>query len=154
MAGAVTAGEALADFRAANGIAPGADQASHFSVRIGPLTLRFANAAWRRRAVAAHDLHHVLTGYGCTVIGEFEMAAWEASSGGFPSTAALAVCGVLVLGGLALAPRRTVAAWRRGKAWRNLHLVSIEDALLDRPLAEITAERQRTTRARHSSQLK
>ena len=67
-----------------------------------------------------HDIHHLLTGYDTDWTGEFEIAAWELSSGG---------CGryylywidriVFILLGLIFAPRATVRAFRQGWPHRN-----------------------------------
>ena len=138
---ALTVGQALAAFQAANRIDPAATAAPTWSVRIGPLTMRFSNYRWRRQTLAAHDLHHVLTGYSCTLRGEFEMAAWEAASGGFPNAGAAAVCGGLIVAGLIACPRRTLRAWRRGRASRNLHRAPLVATLLARPLPDLRRER-------------
>ncbi len=69
-----TVGEALAEFRRVNGLAD--DEAMHSSwmCRIGPIGVRVPNFEWRRQAILAHDLHHVLTGLPCGMRGEFQMA--------------------------------------------------------------------------------
>ncbi|MDB5422416.1 MAG: hypothetical protein JWR59_2363 [Brevundimonas sp.] len=134
-----TLGQALTAFRRANGIPADADTAPFWTVRIAGLAVRLRNRPWRQKAVLAHDLHHVLTGYPCTLTGEFQMAAWEAASGGFPSLGARCMCAPLILAGLIVAPRPTLAAFRRGRRTRNLHGQRIDEAFLAIPLKSFEA---------------
>jgi len=64
----LSVGEALSRFRKANGIP--CDNATTWFCKFGPLRLRLPNFRWRRRAIARHDLHHILTSYPCTLRGE------------------------------------------------------------------------------------
>jgi len=117
MSGAVpTVAEALASFRAADETAR-----ATWRCRVGPVTLRLPNFAWRRRALAAHDLHHVLTQIPCTLAGECRMAAWEFGAGPMPHWGARLFCLPLALAGALVAPRRVLAAYRAGCRSRSLH---------------------------------
>src|SRR5690349_11954766 len=49
--------------------------------KLGPLPVPFPNTRARVRAVRYHDLHHVLTGYDTSTIGELEISAWELGAG-------------------------------------------------------------------------
>src|SRR5688572_1778448 len=49
--------------------------------KLGPLPMPFPNTQGRLRAVAYHDLHHILTGYDTEIIGELEISAWELGAG-------------------------------------------------------------------------
>jgi hypothetical protein len=89
--------------------------------RLGPVTLVLPNLAWRRRAIEAHDLHHVLTGYACTMSGECEMAAWEFGAGRMPHWGATLFCLPLVLAGLVFVPRRMFRAFAAGRRSHSLH---------------------------------
>jgi hypothetical protein len=133
-AAGLTVGEALAAFRAVNGIA--ADEASRASwtCRLGPVTLRLPNFAWRRNAILAHDLHHLLTGYPCTMRGEFQVAAWEFGASPMPHWGATLFCLPLVLLGLCWAPRRMLLAFLGGRRSRSLHRSGAIDRLLATPL--------------------
>ena len=67
-----------------------------------------------------HDFHHVACGYGTDLPGEAEVSAWEVRRG----LRGLGLyVGAIVLGGalfgLAIAPRRTVRAWRSGAGVRG-----------------------------------
>jgi ubiquinone biosynthesis protein Coq4 len=131
--------EALARFRRANGLSPDEATQPSWTCRLGPLTLRLPNVAWRRRAIEAHDLHHVLTGTPCTLRGECRMAAWEFAAGGMPHRGAAAFCLPLVLLGTLIAPRATWRAYAAGRRMRNLHGVEIGDDLLDLPVTVVRA---------------
>ena len=66
--------------------------------------------AW---AIMLHDLHHVAPGYGTDMRGEGEISIWEARRGLRPL--GLYVGSIVItgsLGGVLMAPRRALAAWR------------------------------------------
>lgn len=92
------------------------------------------------RALRLHDLHHVLTGYDTSILGECEISAWELAGGSGWYVAALgfdlAGCGL----GLLLAPRRTLQAFARGRRSRNLFRLGYSDALLSRSVEEVRCE--------------
>jgi hypothetical protein len=92
-----------------------------------PATL---NTPGRVRAVKLHDLHHVLTGYPTTWTGEAEIGAWELASGCRTHLAAWYLNAWAALIGLFIAPRRVLAAYRRGRRERNLYGGELTDALL------------------------
>jgi hypothetical protein len=78
------------------------------------IPLRVPNTARHRFAIMLHDLHHVATGYGTDLAGEAEISAWELRT---VRSLGLYVGTIVTLGalmGLAVAPRRTVAAFRAG----------------------------------------
>lgn len=135
----MTLGEALAQFRAANGLDPGAASAPSWRCRIGPVTLRLPNFKWRRHALLRHDLHHVLTGYPCTMRGEFQMAAWEFAAGRYPHAAATLFCLPLVAMGLFWSPRRLWSAFRRGRRARSLYQSEITEEMMAAPVNEVSA---------------
>lgn len=128
----ITVGEALSAFRRANGIP--SDDAPTWTCRLGPLTLRLPNFRWRRRAIATHDLHHLLTGYPCTLRGEFQMAAWEFAAGRFPHPAATLFCLPLVAAGMLWSPPAMWSAFTAGRCTRSLYAVNDTDALLATPI--------------------
>lgn len=99
-----------------------------------PLTL--PNFAWRRVALPVHDLHHVLLGYPCTPVGEFEMAAWEFAAGRFRHVGATAFCLPLVGLGALIQPRRSFAAFTRGCAGRSLYATGLTPELLASPVED------------------
>jgi hypothetical protein len=132
--------DALVAFRQANGLP--ADEAANasWSCQLGPLTLRLPNFAWRREAILAHDLHHVLTGYPCTLRGECQTAAWEFAAGRMPHRAAALFCLPLLPLGLVWTPRRMLQAFRLGRRSRSLHGSNAIDRLLAAPLQAARTE--------------
>jgi hypothetical protein len=95
--------------------------ASHWTCRLGRLTLRLPNFAWRQAAIDAHDRHHMLTGYPLTLRGEIQMAAWEWGAGRYPDWRATTFCSPLILLGAIAMPRRTWRAFRRGRKCHSLY---------------------------------
>lgn len=123
--------DALTRFLADQGMAAdsGADRDSW---RMGPGLLHFPlpNFGWRKRAIACHDAHHLLTGYPCTPAGEMQMAAWEFAAGRFPHAGATAFCLPLVGLGAMLLPRRTFAAFARGRCNSTLYATLLAEEVL------------------------
>ena len=100
-------------------------------VKLGPLTAAFPNTAGRVRAVRYHDLHHVVTGYPTSLVGEAEIGAWEVASGcrGFVAAWVLNLA-AMGLGAL-LDPKAVFRAFMRGRRTQNLYDTCFDDALLD-----------------------
>jgi ubiquinone biosynthesis protein Coq4 len=134
-----TVGEALRAFRAENGLCHNEREARWWIVRADLAFFPLPNFAWRRRAIDAHDVHHLLTGYPCTVEGELLIAAWEFGAGRYPHWGATLFCGPLVLAGLLLMPQRALAAWRRGRRNRSLYRCADLDRLAEMPLTAARA---------------
>lgn len=97
------------------------EEAARWSCPVGPVTLRFPNFAWRRRAIAAHDLHHRMAGYPMTMRGEFQMAAWEYGAGRYPHWGATLFCAPLILAGLIWSPAAIWRAWQAGRRSESLY---------------------------------
>jgi hypothetical protein len=135
---AATAREALAAFYARQGLpADGGSRARRWRIELGPIAIPMPNFRWRSAALPVHDLHHVLTGYPCTPTGEFEMAAWEFAAGRYPHAGATAFCLPLVGVGAVLSPRRTYAAFVRGRASRTLYAEGLSPRVLDTPVTQL-----------------
>jgi hypothetical protein len=100
-------------------------------VRIGPLPVVFPNTNARRAALLPHDLHHVATGYGTSLVGEAEIGAWELASGCRGYYAAWILNLGAVVTGLFLAPRRVGRAFLRGWRSTNLYHVGIDAGWAD-----------------------
>ncbi len=137
--GRQSVGDALRDFRTANRLCHDERNARWWIVRADVAALPLPNFAWRRRAIDAHDVHHLLTGYPCTVEGELLIAAWEWGAGRYPHWGATLFCGPLVLAGLLYMPSRILAAWRHGRRSRSLYRHADLDGLLDMPLISARA---------------
>lgn len=134
--------EAQARFFGANGMpADGGYAARWWPVKLGPLRFHLPNFGWRRRAVQIHDLHHIVTGYECSPVGEMEMAAWECAAGRFPHPFATLVCMSLIALGAMIAPARIFRAFLIGRRSRTLYSVTPVAGLLG---ASVDALRTRT----------
>lgn len=132
----ITLREALARFLLANDLGDGGYDARWVDLGARPVPMVFPNTAGYARAMRIHDLHHVLTGYATNPRGEYEIASWELGSGcaGHLAAWAFNVLG-LGLGGLRW-PRATLAAFRAGRASRNLFAERYDDHLLDQRVGE------------------
>lgn len=89
--------------------------------------------------VLLHDVHHLVTGYGTSLRGELEIAAWEVASGGCGPYPLFWLGRVYAMGiGLLVCPVRTFRAFRRGLAARNLYEFPVAD-LLERDVDDVRA---------------
>jgi len=121
---------ARARYFEANGFGrDGGYDSSWVDFKLGSVPFPFPNTTPRKRAVPYHDLHHILTGYATSFAGELEISAWEIGSG----CKRYAAAWQLNLGGMAAGafgmPQRTWAAFRRGRASRNLYGTPLEKVL-------------------------
>src|SRR5262249_51968891 len=106
---------------------------------LASLTVAFPNTRQRKRAIPLHDLHHVATGYDTTLVGEAEIGAWELGGGCGNYWAAWVLNGFAMMWGIALAPRRTWRAWRRGRRSKTLYHAGWSDDLLGLTVDELRA---------------
>ncbi len=127
----LTVGDALAKFRKENGLETAATTSPFWRCRVGPVNLVFPNFRWRREAIVSHDLHHVLTGYSCSMRGEFQLATWEFAAGRFPHPAATLFCLPLVVAGICWSPRAIWRAYLDGRRSRSLYGLRGKDDLLN-----------------------
>jgi hypothetical protein len=87
-----------------------------FWVRVGPVSVPVPHPG----QLHWHDLHHLVLGYRTDLVGEMEISAFELRT--VPrTTIVFLLCVAGVASGLIWAPRRTIAAWRRARGWRNLY---------------------------------
>ncbi|WP_282606313.1 hypothetical protein [Pelagibius sp. Alg239-R121] len=131
--------EALRDYKISNGLPWDEAGRKFWSYKLGPLTVWLPNFAWRKKAIAAHDLHHLITGYPCSIQGECQMAAWEFGAGPMPHWAASWFCLPLIPLGLLISPRLLWRAHVLGRRARSLHGTDISDALLAAPMTTLRA---------------
>ena len=123
--------QALAEHLATSGLPSDAGDSEPFAVvRIFYLPYPIPNTRARKRAVRIHDLNHLVSGYKTDRIGELEISAWELASGGCRDYAAAWVLDLAgLLGGLIVAPRRTVDAFMAGRQQQNLYGFGSEELL-------------------------
>jgi len=111
------------------GVSGGYDDA-WVDFKLGPIPFPFPNTAQRVRAVKFHDLHHLVTGYETSFVGELEISGWEIGSGCRDMMAAW----YLNLGGMGfgalIAPRRVWRAFLLGRRTNNLYGEPFGEALL------------------------
>jgi hypothetical protein len=77
-----------------------------------------------------------------------QMAAWEFAAGRFPHAGATAFCLPLVGLGAILLPRRTFAAFLRGRRSKSLYGTRLSSDLLALPIAELRDRYAAATSAR------
>ena len=116
----ITRDQALAKLRSGRNRGRGPAERS-WPCRIGPVLFRFRNFAWRQKAIEAHDLHHLMTGYPMTMRGEFQLAAWEFGGGRYPHWGATLFCAPLLLAGFLWSPRRMLKAMKDGRRTGTLY---------------------------------
>lgn len=123
--------EALEKHLVASGLPPDAGDSDPFAVvKIFYLPYPIPNTRARKRAVRIHDLNHLVSGYQTDRIGELEISAWELASGGCQDYAAAWVLDLAgLLGGLIVAPKRTVRAFLAGRSQQNLYGFEYEELL-------------------------
>ena len=86
-----------------------------------------------RNSLILHDVHHLLTGYGTSLPGEFQLAAWELGSGGCGWSVLFWIDRALaVVLGLVFLPLRTLRAFRAGLRCQNLYGARSETVLSSR----------------------
>ncbi len=119
---------------------------------LGWIRIYFPNTSARKRAVQIHDLHHILTEYDTTLLGEAEIKAWELGSGGWQRhrIVLLFMLAAIPLG-LWLDPRALWRAYRRGKNCRNLFDRECDDGILAETVGSVRA-RLGITAALHPAQ--
>lgn len=106
---------------------------------LGPLSFYVPNTDGRVRAIRAHDLHHVMTGYATDWMGEFEISAWELAGGCADHGFAWLINLSGLVAGMALSPRRMFQAFVRGQQSQNLYRTPYDTALLSSRVGEIRA---------------
>lgn len=106
-------------------------------VEIGPIPFWFPNSAARVRALRYHDLHHVVTGYPTTLIGEAEIGAWEIASGCGNKYVAWYLNLQAMILGMYISPRRVFQAFLRGRQSDNLYATAFGDELLARTVGDV-----------------
>lgn len=131
--------EALAAWRARSGqpVAPPGPPPWFrlFWVKVGPIAVPVPHPG----QLAWHDLHHLVLGYRTDLVGEMEISAFELRTRP-RTTMVFLLCVAGVLTGMLWAPRRTLAAWRRGAGARNLYGAELAyEAVLEWPVSALTA---------------
>ncbi|MGH1344535.1 MAG: hypothetical protein ACRBN8_23450 [Nannocystales bacterium] len=109
------------------------------TVTVLGIPVQIPNTEGRKRAVVFHDMHHLITGYATTNLGEAEIGAWELGSGCWDYRAAWLLNSGSLLLGVFTSPSRLFRAFVRGRQSANLYGRDA-DALLRRPVDEVRNE--------------
>lgn len=104
------------------------------------LKVYLPNFEWRKKAIPYHDLHHILTKYQFSPIGEFQVAAWEFAAGKYPNIYTTLFCIPLVSMGAFLIPAIQFRAYIRGRRSRTLYEGYSYEELLDKTVGELREE--------------
>ena len=131
---------AAAEHLADAGLAPDGGSGERWvKAKIGPIPFAYPNTQGRKKLLGVHDLHHLLAGYRTDIVGEAEMGAWELGSGLDDRTGVRLAIRVF---GFALPrhPGRLFRAFVRGRHCRNLLDRPLDDATLDRTVADLRGE--------------
>jgi len=89
----------------------------------------FLNTSARRRALALHDVNHLVAGVGTGNVGEAEISAWELASGGCGQYAA---AWALDLAGMLLGmvwPIHVIRAFAAGRMMKNAYAFDVDEVL-------------------------
>ena len=104
----------------------GGMQADNVKVYLGPFDLYVPNLDQRKRLIPYHDLHHIVSGYNNSRIGEGEVSAWELGTGCLskPLAAFYDLTGFAT--GLMYSPKRVYEAFIRGRKSSNFYGIPLE----------------------------
>jgi len=122
--------DARAQYFAANRLDDGGYSARWVKFKVGPLRFHIPNTQARVAAVRFHDLHHLVTGYDTTWVGEAQIAAWEIASGCARHYAAWLLNLAAMTIGLLVDAAKVRRAFMRGRHSRNLYREPFDEVLL------------------------
>jgi hypothetical protein len=117
----------------------GGQKSSSVKIELTPnFNFYFPNFDARREAVIKHDIHHLLTGYDTSIIGESEISTWEIASGCKKYWAAFLIDTSGVMVGLPFSFPRVFKAFARGRRTKNLyHDIFSNETALDMKISEL-----------------
>lgn len=90
-------------------------------VFIGCLLVPLPNVDTRRKYLKYHDLHHVITGFDASQIGEGEVSAWELGTWSLIHPILMFMNLIAISTALAISPKRVFKAYLLGCKSRNLY---------------------------------
>lgn len=114
--------ERISAFRLKRGLAVDEEEKPIWMATLGGFELPLPNWRWRREIIAAHDEHHIRTGFDTCVRGELLVASWELGARVHTDWRARLLCRSLMMIGLLRYPSQVVVAYRKGQAERDLAL--------------------------------
>ena len=130
MDGGGTVREIIERHRTESGMAANGGVSDRWVVlRVGRIPMPFLNTSARRKALAAHDVNHMVAGVSTGNVGEAEISAWELASEGcgkYPAAWMLDLAGMLL--GMVWAIRVT-KAFAAGRRMKNAYAFDIDEVL-------------------------
>ncbi|MEZ4317160.1 MAG: hypothetical protein R3F61_06640 [Myxococcota bacterium] len=121
--------DALGEFYAREHLPDGGTDGSYFDwARAFGMPFPIPNTRVRLAILPYHDLHHLVAGYATDEAGEGEISGWTLGTGGGPLFGEMYDLGAFLLG-LVRFPRRSVAAFYRGRQCRNLYRKPAEECM-------------------------
>ncbi|HEY1955501.1 MAG TPA: hypothetical protein VGH28_07810 [Polyangiaceae bacterium] len=120
----MTIATAVERYMSENGFTREEYAAKSVPVKVGPIVFRLPNGPARQRAIAQHDVHHVLTGYHTALTGEAEIGAFELRAG-CTSFFLWMINAAAVVAGMFIAPRRVLRAFRHARGARTLYAMRL-----------------------------
>lgn len=106
---------------------------------VGKLVIPFPNSPSRVKVLSYHDVHHIVTGYDTSTLGELEISSWEIGAGCKDYLVSWHFDLMGLAAGLLFIPRRAFRAFVRGRRTRTLFGQDVE-ALYDRTVGEVAGE--------------
>ena len=122
--------DARTQYFAANRLDDGGYSARWVTFKVGPLRFHIPNTQARVAAVRFHDLHHLVTGYDTSWVGEAEIGAWEIASSCARHYAAWLLNLAAMTIGLLVDAAKVRRAFMRGRHSRNLYREPFDEVLL------------------------
>lgn len=119
-------------------------------VFVGCLLIPLPNIETRRAYIKYHDLHHVITGFNASQVGEGEVSAWELGTGSFLHPVLMFMNLIAISTALAVSPLRVVRAYLLGCKSRNLYCPKVRRRIDAGEFADISALRQEFVNCRCS----
>lgn len=118
-------------------------------VYAGPYLMVMPNTDMRKSAITYHDLHHLLTGYSNSRIGEGEVGAWELGTDCWNKPIAVFYNLGGMATGLMYSPKKMYKAFISGCRQRNLYDCDVDELLtknVDEVLAYIDSRSQKPSK--------
>jgi hypothetical protein len=106
-------------------------------VFVGCMLIPLPNVETRRKYIKYHDLHHIITGYDATQLGEGEVSAWELGTGSMLYPILMFMNLIAISTALAINPKRVFRAYLLGCKSRNLYCPFVRRRIDNGELTEI-----------------
>lgn len=137
-ADSLTLAQARKEFFAKTGFSESEYSSTIAKVKLGIVPIYFYNFKDRRSALAVHDVHHILTGYDTSLLGEAQVSAWEIGSTSRKDLNwAYVYVALGFITGLVLDRDKTIKAYEKGLRCRNFYGKKLSPKMLSQTLGEL-----------------